>query len=498
MIKRGIIVLISIIFLGFFIGILPAQDNDDNDSNESNSNEFNKDGNNSNSRFSFSLMPYISYSSQLLVNGTTSNFDEYGMPTSKFILQFISPGYNIGLDMEIPFGSFFSLGYGVRYDLNSYGWFEWNLSLDQPSYILSESIYLPVYGKVRYYQEYWMPFAILGLDFGFNINTLAWVLDHYDSDDNLQESGFRVFGDSEMTFRLGLIIGGGITLDIGISTLDIKLLYSIGLNKDLRDSSYFKYLGETSRNFLIFSVGWRFMIGNRRDYMPYGYHSPIDILNIPPKISLYKSYIERKTIEKGIENRIKINNYEEIYVYLKNLRLKILDVYGNEIINQPYSIDEDVIIFEINDDTNFRSFEDYDVILEATFIDNEVRQSKPVVFSTGIIFNIDEYGYKTIATTSFEFNDDGSVTETTMDLIIEIIDFIINLSSDKIISELNVGIEGFIDDSINKSKVNQMQKLLNEYNINDYVESLFVFIDVNNNDDSVPNLVKFDMQFSGQ
>jgi hypothetical protein len=458
----------------------------------------------------FSIMPYISYSSQYITNAAFSGVepgDQYqGVPVVKrsfLYRQFLSPGISYGLFGEFPIGSYFSLKTGFGYSYNAYGVFE--NAYHEEAYFFVEQFTVPLLAKLRWWRPKVMPYVMLGMDISYILESAA--LHPYIDSVTLYTSDFYNPG-----YRLSLRLGGGVSFDLGVILLDIILDYSLGINKDIV-YEYFEpssgyglvevdgeeiYVGEASRHIFSLTLGLRIPFMDRNVYMPPGYDLTPEVPEPKPKISINQKIIEKKSIEENVELVVRINNKVNLK-YLQTMRLKVEDEYGNLVWNEPYDIDDTELPFYIYTKSEFRSFETYQAYLEVTFTDYDKAISKKVEFDTGVVFNVDDYGYKRLATTSIEFTEAGELTEKSKEILEKITAFVIEVSEKNTIQSLDIGVEALKDENMSESgiRASKIEGFLMEIGLNKYVESLLVFSDTYS-DDNIPNLILFDMKFGAE
>lgn len=458
----------------------------------------------------FSIMPYISYSSQYITNAAFSEVEQgnqyQGVPLVKrsfLYRQFISPGISYGLLGEFPIGSYFSLKTGFGYSYNAYGIFE--NAYHEEAYFFVEQFTVPLLAKLRLWRPKIMPYALLGFDFSYIIESAA--LHPYLDSSTLYTSDFYNPG-----YRLGLRLGGGLSFDLGVVLIDLVLDYSLGINKDIV-YEYFEpssgygiievdgediYVGEASRHIISLTLGLRIPFMDKDIYMPPGFDLNPEVPEPKPKISIDKVLVEKKSIDNNIELTIRINNKTELK-YLQTMRLKVYDKYGNMVWNEPYNIEDTELPFYIYTKSKFRSFEKYKAVVEVTFTDYDKQISNEAGFETGIVFNIDDYGFKRIATSSIEFTEDGKLTENGRKILEKIVNFISELTEENKIKSLDIGVESFKDEDIKTSaeRAKNIESYLKEIGIEKYVEFFIAFTDTYT-DDNVPNLILFDMTFDGE
>lgn len=443
--------------------------------------------------FGLSIMPIGFYCSTALLNTRPSVTSFGDFMTS----QFTNFGGGYGVRVEYPLGNFLSLESGIEYSFTST--IAQNIYDVSISYLF-ETIYLPLHLKVRWYKKYWMPYIIAGVEVGYIINAA------YDGDN---DGTYTSILDSEgrKYIRLGLNIGLGMSFDFGIGIFDLLLNYSLGIINDINHNDFLKIIGNpdiygTKKNIFSFVIGYRFLIGDRRAYMPPAQGVILTpVPEIKPIISIDTTYVEKKSLTENQKLTVTISNYESLYLYAKQFRLRIKDKYGNEVINEAFSVPNKELTFEITLYNNFRSFEDYSVEVEAFYSDLDYKTSNELTFSTGIILIIDEFSHKTIASSSLEFNEDGTLTPATKEKITEILEFIKTFSEEYTIDSLDIGIEqvglftgndendNLISHQTNQ-KVKYLENFLLEDNIGNYVKSYCVFSDFYIND-NIPNLITF-------
>ncbi len=536
MIQRIILAIFLCIIFILVIAPLSLYSQDNNDSNNDNANNQNNETNDSENNdddtnndafeilnententkkkdydfktgWGFSIMPYISYSSQYITNAAFSEVEpgeQYqGVPVVKrsfLYRQFLSPGISYGLFGEFPIGSYFSIKTGFGYSYNAYGIFE--NAYHEEAYFFVEQFTVPLLAKLRWWRPKVMPYVMLGMDISYILESAA--LHPYIDSVTLYTSDFYNPG-----YRLSLRLGGGVSFDLGVILLDIILDYSLGINKDIV-YEYFEpssgygvievdgeeiYVGEASRHILSLTLGLRIPFMDRDIYMPPGYNLTPEVPEPKPKISIDKKIVEKKSIEESVELNVSIKNKIDLK-YLQTMRLKVEDEYGNILWDEPYDIDDIELPFYISTKSNFRSFETYQAYLEVTFTDYDKAISDKVEFDTGIVFNVDNYGYKRIATTSIKFTDAGELTEETKKILDKITDFVIETSEKNTIHSLDIGVESLKNEDVIESakRASKIEGYLIEIGLDKYVDSLLVFTDTYS-DDNIPNLVLFDMTF---
>ncbi|MFW5800386.1 MAG: outer membrane beta-barrel protein [Spirochaetota bacterium] len=461
---------------------MSAQDTNDNQDN-------NSDEEDAELRTSWALgfMPFLSYSSAIATNTTTSDL-EPEIYQNQIYRTLLSPGGGIGLFIEYPIGSFFSIQSGLYYNINSSAY---ETTEDKTGFFYLETVYLPLYLKLRWYRKEIMPYFFTGIDIGYVATYISYR----------EQTTYNFEDENTTPLRLGWNIGLGLSIDLGISYIDILLGYSYGLNRDIYHFKYFSTYDssyKSSRDVFYVAVGYRLFLGNKKLYMPPKVGIAEEVVpHTKPKITINKTNIEKKKIDEQVKINLNISNYDEIYIYLANTRLIVEDIYNNEVLNIPYSGKIKRLPFYVTAYNGFRSFEEYNVYIEATYTDGFINTSSKLSFKTGIILTIDEYGYKRISTSSLTFNEDASLTPETKEKLKTIVEYIGNISENTKIYSLDVGIEQLKDESVSftQAKIKSMEKFLVSLGIQDHIEQpLLVFMDTNK-DDNVPGLVLFDMMF---
>lgn len=436
-------------------------------------------------KWGFNIIPIVSYSSQLIVNAETSHIE--GVQQSGLFRQFLSPGITAGILGEFPIGSYLSIVSGGTFSWNTNGVFE--LIDDTLAFFYLQTINIPLLVKVRLWKTKWMPYAFIGVESSFIIYSAVKI----DNDETLYTGGF------DNNIRFGLNLGIGFSFDLGKSILDVNMAYNIGMNKDLSHEYMQDEEGnqEVLRNLFYITVGWRFIIGDRRMYMPVKENTRGDVLEVAPKFKLDKEFIEKHTFNDEISITAKITNYEKLYYITKNFILKVYDSYGNLVKEATYQPQFNELKISFTKDDNIRSFEEYSVVVTAQFTDVDEKDSISQKFKTGIIYDIHESGYKRISSTAVVFDDSGKLTEGSKENIKTIVDFIIN---NKITEEnelsLYIGIERNKDDSedIIKEKTKNLSKYIAQLGLYELIPDILIFSDTYR-DDNIPGLVVFDFEY---